>query len=658
MATVIDLGQWAPNATFEDAPQIGGSKMEQAVIHSVMTGKTVRLAGSQGIGKSQTIRSAASLFPGTEVVNLNMSCLSADELLMMAASKITDPVGVVKYVLTELLHEALASPGQKILHIEDGLQAGSPAALNAVMQLLCSWEIGTFKLRDYGVIGVVASDNLSLKETALHANDIAQQDRLFTVKVTAADSQWQHALAMEFPEHNLTDVFKVWGELSGKVRSEIMSPRTMEHLIFNLTLGNPGIWGIPLHNGVRAKIGIQNGDTFQDRTGEYLDRFAAALGAPNPASVPNPVVRAAMQTIEHGKTMLVQGAPGTGKTEVIKETVANLLGVDPMENYLSMANTSVDELVIPMVVDGQLRMALRERFYSPEAKVLILDEVNRCRTSHDRAKMMELLLEHTIADQEITNLRGVIAIQNPGYACGRKLDVQHFNRAQADRFFISLDIQPEDIASNEWLLNEYPKQWAAKQVRAKVLMTGGSLSEDEAATEAAKHESHAKEAAETVIDWFKNDIDQEARDWVTGRSKERLIDNALLGFELETALIHIGEGEAAPVSLAGLRDRLAERPRTGLREIAENVDEWERLLGESANADPTHGTVEASMVHSALMAAELSQLETHREVVIRMLRHLPRKFVLTYVDTKGETQKFWVLALAEKNKRWPKKKAA
>ncbi|MFI6739238.1 hypothetical protein ACIBI9_40485 [Nonomuraea sp. NPDC050451] len=75
-----------------------------------------------------------------------------------------------------------------------------------------------------------------------------------------------------------------------------------------------------------------------------------------------------------------------------------------------------------------------------------------------------------------------MALQNPPYHLGWKLLVARNTIAQASRFTVSLDIGPDDIPANEWLIGRY-----------------GAV-------------------AETVLEWWKNDIDDEGRAWLTKRT--------------------------------------------------------------------------------------------------------------------------------------------
>ncbi|MFD0539807.1 hypothetical protein ACFQY7_44630 [Actinomadura luteofluorescens] len=184
------------------------------------------------------------------------------------------------------------------------------------------------------------------------------------------------------------------------------------------------------------------------------------------------------------------------------------------------------------------------------------------------------------------------------------------NVAQASRFTVSYEVHPDDIPANEWLISTYG------------------------------------ETAETVLEWWKNDIDDEGRDWVTKRTMERLIKLHRAEMPLQPGLMYLGDGEYAPVPLSGLEARLADRRRIGLVEIAEDRAGWEARLAKAAETS-REGTDDTDLVHQVFSNAEVSQLERHLDVVARLLPYLPPKLRATYlVGQTRERQRFWVAALA------------
>lgn len=207
----------------------------------------------------------------------------------------------------------------------------------------------------------------------------------------------------------------------------------------------------------------------------------------------------------------------------MRETVREGLGRDAL--YFSLPVTNVEDLCSPVPSpDGTGDNLLAANFTGPEAKAIVWDEYNRPKDKAAFAKLMEITQEWSLAGRRIENLRARIAVQNPPYHLGRKLLVSRNNIAQATRFTASLEVTPQDTPANEWLLARYGSD------------------------------------AETVLEWWKHDIDEEGRAWITKRTPERLIKPHRRGLPLEMATVYLGDGEYAPVPLSALVDRLRGRP--------------------------------------------------------------------------------------------------
>jgi hypothetical protein len=302
--------------------------------------------------------------------------------------------------------------------------------------------------------------------------------------------------------------------------------------------------------------------------------------------------------------VLLQGPPGCGKTELVRETVRAELGREPL--YFSLPVTNVEDLCAPIPsADGTLDNLLAAKFTGPEPKAIVWDEYNRPKDKAAFAKLMEITQEWSLAGRRIENLRAQIAVQNPPYHLGRKMLVARNNIAQATRFTASLQVEPEDIPANEWLLARYGSD------------------------------------AETVLEWWKHDIDDEGRAWITKRTLERLIKLHRRGLPLEMGTVYLGDGEYAPVPLTALIDRFRGRQVTGLREVARDVDAWEARLRRAADSS-SEGGDDSDVVHQILANAELSQLRKHRAAVTRLVALLPAKLRATYlVGASAQQQRFW-----------------
>lgn len=586
--------RWRPNATYPTPPADGGSRLSGFIDAMIDIGQTGQVFGAHGIGKTATFLSHVP--ESYELVFVPAANLTPDDLLVNAPVR-DEATG--ELVLRQLVMSQLRPGRPFVLLIDDSLQAGE-AIQSQLMQIACNWTLGEHDLRALGCVGVFLTDNESLAETSARRGDLAILDRMVTMRITADDTAWRATLAAKYHDWDLRGVFGVWRSLSPELR-ELLSPRTLDHVLANASEGFPLRWGLPLVNGERLRLG--------DRTHEILDRIAAALGVPNPAAVPDPVRRVLRAALRNRWSVLLQGPPGCGKTELVRSTIRAELGRDPV--YFSLPVTNVEDLCAPLpTADGSLENLMARVFTGTEPKAIVWDEYNRPRDKAAFAKLMEVTQEWSLAGRPIPGLRAQVAIQNPPYHLGRKLLVSRNNIAQATRFTASLEVAPEDVPANEWLIETY----------------GG--------------------VAETILEWWKNDIDDDGRAWITKRTIERLVKLHERGLPLELATIYLGDGEYAPVPLTALVDRLANRPVTGLGELARHVASWETRLNR-ARSHSDEGDNDSDVVHQVLANAELSQLRRHRKAVVRLVALLPPKLRATYlVGAPEDRQRFWTAAFA------------
>ncbi|WP_394620606.1 AAA family ATPase [Lentzea sp. JNUCC 0626] len=573
-------------------------KLTEFIDAMIDIGQTGQIFGPHGIGKTATFFShVAQAYPDAALVFVPAANLTPDDLLINAPVREDGELVLRQLVMSQL------RPGRKfVLLIDDSLQAGETIQ-SQLMQVACNWTLGEYDLRALGCIGVFLTDNESLAETSARRSDLAILDRMVTVRMTANDTAWRSTLSARYREWDLSAFFGVWNSLGPEVR-ELLSPRTMEHVLANAREGFPLRWALPLVNGERLRLQDERGD----RTAEILDRLATALGVRNPSTVPDPVRQVLKAALRNRWSVLLQGPPGCGKTELVRETIRTELGRDPL--YFSLPVTNVEDLCAPLpTADGTLENLMARPFTGREPKAIVWDEYNRPKDKAAFARLMEITQEWSLAGQRIENLRAQVAIQNPPYHLGRKLLVARNNIAQATRFTCSLVVDPADIPANEWLISRY----------------GG--------------------VAETVLEWWKHDIDDEGREWITKRTIERLVKLHERGLPLELATIYLGEGEYAPVPLTALLDRLANRKVTGLGEIALQAGLWEQRLRDERESP--EGGHHGDVVHQVLANAELSQLRKHREVITRLVALLPPKLRATYlVGVAEDRQRFWMEVFA------------
>ncbi|MGW2180425.1 AAA family ATPase [Streptomyces sp. NPDC001732] len=601
---------WRPSATYPQPPEgwTGVSRLESFIDAMIDMGQTGQVFGGHGVGKTATFFShIAEAYPDAELVFVPAANLTPDDLLVNAPVR---DRRTGELVLRQLVMDRLRPGKPFVLLIDDSLQAGE-SIQSQLMQIACNWTLGGYDLRALGCIGVFLTDNESLSETAARRGDLAILDRMVTIRITANDTAWRFGLAAKYRNRDLGPVFSLWASLSPALR-ELLSPRTLDHILANAQEGFPLSWGLPLVNGERLRLlePLPDGRPGPNRTPEILDRIARALDVPNPARIADPVRRVVRAALRNRWTVLLQGPPGCGKTELVRQTVREGLdGREPL--YFSLPVTNVEDLCAPVPTpDGSLENLLAAVFTDPGPKAIVWDEYNRPKDRAAFAKLMEITQEWSLAGRPIDGLRAQIAVQNPPYHLGRKLLVARNNIAQATRFTASLTVEPGDIPANEWLIEKYGP------------------------------------VAETVLDWWKHDIDEDGRAWITKRTIERLIKLHQRGLPLEMGTVYLGDGEYAPVQLTSLVDRLNNRPVTGLRELARQVDAWEQRLRRAADRS-SEGGDDSDVVHQIIANAELSQLKRHREAVTRLVALLPPKLRSTYLVGAPEPyQRFWIEVFA------------
>jgi hypothetical protein len=382
---------WQSTATYPEPPPgwTGASKLEAFIDAMIDLGQTGQIFGEHGIGKTATFFShIAEAYEDTELVYVPAANLTPDDLLANAPVRGEDGA----LVLCQLVMAQLRPGRRFVLLIDDSLQAGDTVQAQ-LMQVACNWTLGEYDLRELGCAGVFLTDNESLAETSARRSDLAILDRMTTLRITANDTAWRVKLARRYRDRDLSGVFAAWAALPKGVR-ELLSPRTLDHVLANAVEGFPPDWGLPLVNGERLRLQerLADGSPGADHTDQVLDRIADELGVARLTRIDDPVRRVLRAALRNRWTVLLQGPPGCGKTELVRELVRRELGRDPL--YFSLPVTNVEDLCVPVpAADGSLRTLVARAFTGPEPKAIVWDEYNRPK---DRGWITKRTLERMI----------------------------------------------------------------------------------------------------------------------------------------------------------------------------------------------------------------------------------------------------------------------
>lgn len=600
--------KFEPNATYPDPPSAAEFSEMPAVrefYFGLATGDPVMLKGSPGVGKSSMIRDLTEAV-GLKYVPINAPNVSPEELALPMPTPHERPDGTTEMMLDFMLYKELMDPTPKVVVIEE-LSRATSQVHNQLMELVQQRRLADIPIP--GLVGIFACDNLTSEDGISKQYDLAMADRWSTTVVDPNKTPWRRAVAgmPEFKNIDLSGVYQTYSSLTPRLRY-LLSPRTLEHVLWNLLRGNPGVWGLPIIASRRQLLVDENG---VDKTDEILDKIAGALRTTNRATVGEPFERALKMAIEHGKNLYVEGPPGIGKTayvrQICEESGASVL-------VLSTPVVSPENMVVPFPTDGELDLMLMRWFAEPGPKVLVFDEVWRCSASV-RNKVMEILQERTLGGKPIEGLICCIALNNPKEVGGFRMDTGKPDRAQADRFFMSLTIHAKDVPWASHLLNKYG------------------------------------DVAETFLEWWKEGIaDDLGRTMITARTLERLIKRHELGMPLENAKVFLN-GEFIPVSLHELERMLADRPLARLKSIAAKVDDYvARMSGPDGDNHPAQSEVYVAFLH-----AELEQLQKSRDVCVQLMRHLNQQYSIALIRSTGKMQQFWFEVLQDARGKGAKK---
>jgi MoxR-like ATPase len=574
----------------------------------IAAANTFRLMGDPGTGKSSVIRWLGKILE-IPVVVIDAPNMAPEDMAMPIPVKTILPDGTTDLRLTYRLYDELMRPEPYILVVEEP-NRGTKEIRNQLLELIQSRRLADQPLN---IAAAFVCDNNAAEDGATNSADMALADRWYCTAVTQAETPWRYALATTFKDVNLTDVFKLYDGLTKEVR-KTLSPRTLEHVIWNVLNGNPAEWGIGMIASHRPQLIDGSGDRPVNKTKEILDRITRALGGDPDRRPGNGLMRILDLATTHKVNAYIEGAPGIGKT-AFSTAYLRQLGYDVL--VLSAPVTSPENMAMPIpTADGRIAMMLHEWFVKPvegKGKVLILDEVWRAAPA-TRHRIMSLIHERTLGGRETVGLVSVIALNNPREVNGYKLDVGKPDRAQADRFHMSVGISPNDVPWADHLIRTYG------------------------------------EVGEILVEWHKEHLssDPAAQTFVTARTLQRMAEFVSLNKPLawlSDTLMHLDDGPVA-IPLHALKELLAKREPLALQVVLRRADEYISRM-QSNPMEQAHG--EAS---NAFAAAELSQLERYRDQILPIVTAMNPQSLLVLVrhkdsKTGGATSSFWMKIIQE-----------
>lgn len=601
------IESFEPNATYKKAPELRDYldlNIVKAVTHAVAGGQRYYMVGSAGIGKTSFVRWFVEQVLGYKLVYIPAAQISIENLMVPFPAD--DPEFGVK-VLETLFFKNLVDDSPKVIFIDEIGRADASLG-NTLMELLQEGTLGGKKVPN--LVTVLAADNPAGSSYGkMSGLDFSQADRFATVTLTSKDTPWRRALAEQFKTTDLEKVFSAYDTLPAEVR-EVLNPRVLAFTIKGLLAGFPGLATLPMVNGKRVML-TRKGDTNASEVAKYtksvLDRIASALGTVNRDTIPNIVERAIQYAVSEGENVYIQGPPGCGKTSFIKAELERL-GV--RSHYNSAAVMQPEDMSVPFPSgDGRtLELMPMRQFVDPDPWVWILDEIARGSRRTQNA-LMEPIQERTLGGNP-TGLIATIALNNPREHAGMSLDVGKNDLAQASRFALSIEVQPENIPWTTFLFGRY-----------------------------------GEETATPFVEWWQDDIDDVGRGLVTPRGIERMINVHEAGNPISWALPYVN-GDYVKVPLAELQARLDKRPMARLRQIVARVDDYEEMLAAGKDEYP----MEHATVFLAFHKAELSQLKDVRDVCLRLFGVLDKQHRIDLIRQAGERQSFWNGVLQESSK--------
>lgn len=605
LSGIYAMELFGPNATYSEPMTLEQAARESEIYAEILfgieDGMPVMFKGEPGVGKSAIIRDTCEKL-GIPYVVINAPNRAPEDSVAVFPHKEQQPDGTYKYVLDRKLDAALTSETPFVLIVEE-IARSADQVQNQLLELIQERKLAD---KPINALAIFACDNISKADGIKAGLDGTLSDRFTTIKVGSNDLPWRHALASKYSGVNLKRAFEVVNGVVDPVLRYNLSNRTLDHILWNLLAGNPGEWGL----GIRGQRNYLFDSKGRDHTEEIIGKLAEAIGVRQPERVLDPFQRAIRQACEQRVNAYIEGPPGIGKTSYLRAYLEDN-GYDAL--VLSGPVMQPENMIVPIPDGEQISLVLMDWFQNPakagtKGKVLVIDEIWRA-PEVVRQRLLEILQEHTLGGQPIPDLLSVIALNNPRDFAGGSLKVALPDRAQSDRFHISIQITAQHVPWRDFLLRKFG------------------------------------EIAEPFVEWWSEVITDEMRQVVTARTIQRMIKRHAKGLPLQKALMWIddplGDSTYVPVPLDELSRMLADKPLMYLAKVAEDADFYEEKL--SADKD----CVEGITVLTAFSKAELAMLEKHRDAVVRISRHMSRQMWVSLMRATPERQSFWLEVLQE-----------
>ena len=588
---------------------LGWAVAERAAVH---------LVGPHGIGKTAYVRAWAEA-QGLRVVERSLPVCSQRDFCVPLP--VVHPATGRRHLEVLVLEQLLqADADDRYLLLLDEFSRADRATLNTAMELLQEGTIAGQPLP--GLAAVVTLDNPAEVDgyDGVAALDLAQADRVARLEVTEDDIPWRAHLSRLYGR-DLAPLWRRWGGLSAAAR-QVLCPRVLDHLIDVVDRGLPAELALPVLPGGRQRLLDGDGndvtattlaglthDIHATRT--TIDATAVASPTPDPGVQPadstgpprqvaaaDVVTDAVTVAIEQRWQLRLVGPPGIGKTSHIRAAV-EAAGYEL--EYVSLSQTSVQDLVVPVPVGGRLEFLPAARLVRPDRRyVLVLDEFSRA-PADTASAAMELVNERAIAGRPLDGCVAVIALDNPVEVAGLTLDTGRIDLAQASRFTLTCDVGEDDLPWRQFLISRFAAD------------------------------------ALPFLDWRAEDLDDAARALVSPRCLERMLSLHAAGLD-PTLALPVLAGERVPVPIAALRRRLAGEHTLGLAALAGDVTQVRDRLA----AGDVHTEL---AVLTALQRAELTTLQDHHTAVLQLLEMLHPNHRLALVRTGGRRRAVFLEAL-------------